>query len=142
MKGKNIRILSVFLISFSLIINGCASRLGYKMGKKLNSRVEIVDPEDYETIKISQKITVYFSDNSFMEGKFNGIIGQNLVLENGSNVRYIKLDEINYLEIKTTGDSPVKWLGLGVGLFVDYMLVFIIVVFRELDKDFTDPPML
>lgn len=126
---KYSRILSVLLISFSLLINGCASTFGYKMGKKVNSRIEIVDPQDYETIEISQKITLYLNDNSSMVGKFDGIIGQNLVLKIGSNIQHIiKLDEINYLEIKTTGDSPVKWLGLGIGLVVDYVLFLIALV--------------
>ena len=129
MKLKYSRILSVLVISFSLLINGCASTFGYKMGKKVNSRIEIVDPQDYETIEISQKITLYLNDNSSMVGKFDGIIGQNFVLIIGANIPYIiKLDEINYLEIKTTGDSPVKWLGLGIGLVVDYVLLIITLV--------------
>ena len=140
MKIKYSRILSVLLISFSLLINGCASTFGYKMGKKVNSRIEIVDPQDYETIEISQKITLYLNDNSALEGNFEGVIDQNLALIIGSYIQYIKLDEINSIEIRTTGHGPAKWMGLGVGLFVDYMLVFIIVVIRELDKDFTNPP--
>ena len=129
MKLKYSRILSVLLISFSLLINGCASTFGYKMGKKASSRIEIVDPQDYETIEISQKITLYLNDNSSMVGKFDGIIGQNLVLKMGSNIQHIiKLDEINSIEIKTTGDSPAKWLGLVIGLVVDYVLLIITLV--------------
>jgi len=122
MKVNNIRLLSVLLISFSLIINSCASTLGYKMGAKVNSRIEVVDPENYETIKKSAEITLYLNDKSIMAGKFNRVINQKFVLRVGSKDQSVKLDEINFLELKTTGHGPVKWVGLTVGLMIDYVL--------------------
>jgi len=123
MKLRYSRILSVLLISFSLIINGCASTLGYKMGAKVNSRIEVVDPENYETIKKSAEITLYLNDNSIMVGKFDRIIDQDLLIRIGLDAQSVNLDEINFLELKTTGHGPVKWVGLTVGLMVDYALL-------------------
>ena len=119
MKLNNCRILVVLLISFSLLYNGCASTLGYKMGAKVNSRIEIVDPENYNTIKKSTNITLYLNDKSIMVGKFDRVIDQDLVIKIGLDAQYVNLDEINLLETKTTGHGPVKWVCLTVGLMID-----------------------
>jgi len=53
MKPNKNRTLWVLLISLSLLYNSC-SVIGYKLGAKLDSGIKIVDPADYETIKIWQ----------------------------------------------------------------------------------------
>jgi len=108
------------LISFSLLYNSCTV-IGYKLGAKFGSGIKIVDPADYETIKKSQKITLNLNDKSIRVGEFDGVINQKLVLRNGLNVEYIKLDEINNIELKTTRTG--KMAGAGVGLFIDAFLL-------------------
>ena len=137
MKNNFCRFILVVLIISSLINSGC-SVIGFRLGAKVdNSRADykIVKPEDYETIKNSQKITVYLNDNSVMKGKFDGVTDQHLVLIEPSlddlDIRYIKLDEINSIEIKTTGHGPVKWFGLGIGLAFDYVIVLVLFVVNQ-----------
>ena len=130
MKNNFCRFILVVLIISSLINSGC-SVIGYRMGAKFdNSRADykIVDPEDYETIKNSQEITVYLNDNSVMKGNFDGVTDQHLVLIKPSlddlDIRYIKLDEINSIEIKTTGQTEARWFGLGIGLALDFVAAY------------------
>lgn len=130
MKNNFCRFILVVLIISSLINSGC-SVIGFRLGAKVdNSRADykIVKPEDYETIKNSQKITVYLNDNSVMKGNFDGVTDQHLVLIKPSlddlDIRYIKLDEINSIEIKTTGQTEARWFGLGIGLALDFVAAY------------------
>ena len=130
MNNNFCRFILVVLIISSLIKSGC-SVIGFRLGAKVdNSRADykIVKPEDYETVKNSQKITVYLNDNSVMKGKFYGIYEGYLILGSWPDFQRINLDEINSIEIKTTGHGPVKWFGLGIGLAFDYVIVVVLYV--------------
>jgi len=120
MKLNYSRFLPVLLISFTLIFNSC-SVIGYKLGAKYGSGIKIVDPADFETIKKSQKITLNLNDKSIRVGEFVAVFNQKLVLRNGLNVEYIKLDEINNIELKTTRTGKLK--GAFIGLFIDTSLL-------------------
>ena len=141
MKVNNSRFLLVVLIIFSLINSGC-SVIGYHLGAKIDNRradYKIVKPENYETIKHSQIITVHLYDYSSNVGRFDGIdvvsateedfrdyTEKFLILKTRLGVERINLDEINSIEIKTTGLRPVKWFGLVLGLQFDYIIVVLL----------------
>jgi len=138
MKITNSRFLPVLLISFSLIYNSCASRIGYKMGKKAddnNPVIEIVNREDYETIKRSQKIGVHFWDNRSKFGMFWGIQEEYLILKTEMKIEEINLEEIQSIEIKSKNYRNMKWLGLGVGLALDSVLVGLLYVAYNLSTE-------
>ena len=131
MKITNSRFLPVLLISFSLIYNSCASRIGYKMGKKAddnNPFIEIVNREYYEKIKRSQKISVHFWDNRSKFGMFWGIQEEYLILKTEMKIEEINLEDIQSIEIKWKNYRNMKWLGLGVGLALDFVLVGLLYV--------------
>ena len=146
MKSKNIRFLSVLLISLSLLYNSC-TLVGFGVGAivdsgRPDSENKILKPDDFKTIEYLQEITIYLKDNTSKVGRFKEITEEDLILE-GTKIFWdiekkvgerfditINLDEIRSVEIKA-GGKYAKWFGLGIGFALD--LVAIVALFMLQD---------
>lgn len=132
MKVNNSRIVSIFLISFSLLYNSC-SLVGLGIGAITDSsrpdpESKVINREDYETIKPAKKISIHLKDNTSKVGRFEEITDEYLILRTGGlkprgKIERIGLDEILSVEIKQTSG---KLSGFITGLAIDVLLIFII----------------
>ena len=139
MKVKNIRLLSVLLISLSLLYNSCTI-VGLGIGAIVDSsrpdpENKLVNREDYETIKRDKEIIVHLKDNSSKESGFYKITEGNLILRTkgvrlplGIRIRRkidrIKLNDILSVEIKVR--KLGKRHGALIGVSIDVLLIILI----------------
>ena len=125
MKVNNIRLLSVLLISFSLIYNGC-SLYGLGIGAMVDSGkpdIKVIKPNDYKSINIGEEITIIIIthyDRSTKVGKFKRIDEEYLILETNFELESVNREEIFRIEVKSKKHD--KWDGLLIGLILDVAL--------------------
>jgi len=123
MRLNDTRILSVLIISFSLINSGC-SVIGFGLGALDDSSrpdMEIVNPDDYNNIKILSEIIIYQKDRSTKKGKLIEFTEEYLALETTFGLENVNRDEIFNIEVKSNKNG--KWIGLGVGFVMDIYLL-------------------
>ena len=116
---KNSRILSVLLISFSLLYNSC-TLIGLSVGAVADSRksdYEIVNRENYNTIRILSEIIIYQKDRSIKKGKLIEITEDYLTLETIFGLENVNRGEIFNIEVKSKKNGI--WYGLGIGFLLD-----------------------
>jgi len=133
MKKNYYRILSVLLISFSLIYNGC-SMYGLGIGALIDARnpdYELVNRKDYETIEKFKNITVFQKDHTTKIGKFIEITGNNFILETKFGLEGVNMEDIANIEVASKKEA--MWKGLGIGIALD--LVYIVLLARSVAEE-------
>ena len=126
MKFNNTRILSVLLISFSLIYNGC-TLYGLGWGALADTRkpdYEIANRENYNNIRILSEITIYKKDRSLKKGKLIELTENYLTLETVFGLENINREEIFDIEVESKKNGI--WIGLGIGIAMDAFFIFVL----------------
>ena len=126
MKFNNTRILSVLLISFSLIYNGC-TLYGLGWGALADARktdYEIANRENYNNIRILSEITIYKKDRSLKKGKLIELTENYLTLETVFGLENINREEIFDIEVESKKNGI--WIGLGIGIAMDAFFIFVL----------------
>ena len=126
MKFNNTRILSVLLISFSLIYNGC-TLYGLGWGALADTRkpdYEIANRENYNNIRILSEITIYKKDRSLKKGKLIELTENYLTLETVFGLENINREEIFDIEVESKKNGI--WIGLGIGIAIDAFFIFVL----------------
>ena len=126
MKFNNTRILSVLLISFSLIYNGC-TLYGLGWGALADTRktdYEIANRENYNNIRILSEITIYKKDRSLKKGKLIELTENYLTLETVFGLENINREEIFDIEVESKKNGI--WIGLVIGIAMDAFFIFVL----------------
>jgi len=125
MKVNNSRILSVLLITCSLIINGC-TLYGAGIGALVDHRKpdkEIVNQEDYNTIKILNEIIIYQKDRTITKGRFIEITQEYLTLETNFGIETVNMKDIITIEAESKKNAMFMGLGIGLALDIAYLVL-------------------
>ena len=123
MKITNSQALPVLLISFSLIYNGCTlyGLAGGAIVDGIRPDTKVVNREDYKTIEIYREITVIKVDRTVTQGRFIEITEEYLILETVFGIENVNRKDI--ADITTKSKKNGKWYGLGIGFFMDGLLL-------------------
>lgn len=131
MNCYHIRLLSVLLISFSLLYNSCSlAGLGYAV----TPDYELVNPDEYMTIKANSKLTislmngtkkvvnfVKISNSAIGEVSIKDTTDEFLIYKTDSKIESINLDDISDIIIKSKKSG--RWYVLGIGFALDIAFI-------------------
>jgi len=123
MKFKITRILSILLITFSLLFDGCTI-YGLGIGAIVDLRKPdkgIVNREEYMNIEIYRDITIYQNDRTVTKGRFIGINEEYLTLETNFGIENVNMSNIVMIEAKSKKNAMMMGLGIGIALDVAYI---------------------
>ena len=119
MKIKITRILSILLITFSLLFDGCTI-YGLGIGAVVDTMKpdkEIVNLEDYKTIEIFKEVIIYKYDRTITKGRFIEISGEYLTLETNFGIETVNMKDIVTIEAESKKNAML--IGLGIGFALD-----------------------
>ena len=122
MKIKITRILSILLITFSLLFDGCTI-YGLGIGAVVDTMKpdkEIVNLEDYKTIEIFKEVIIYKYDRTITKGRFIEISGEYLTLETNFGIETVNMKDIVTIEAESKKNAMLIGLGIGFALDIAY----------------------
>ena len=129
MKINITRILSILLITFSLLFDGCTI-YGLGIGALVDLGKPdkgIVNREDYKTIEIFKEVIIYKYDHTITKGRFIEISGEYLTLETNFGMENVNMADISTIEAISKKNAMRKGTEIGLALDVAYILYIVFI---------------